>query len=163
MNNVQFEFKALSEEKEYKINKNISTSSKNKDILREYFNLKEKKLNIKMNINKKTKEYNNNKIKNQNSFRNDMNIIIYLTIIISLHTILLKNNELNLIESNYSYIALKIKGTGNKSVFTQYREYFKIEHFPDVIKINGEEQYTINYSYYFNQKENFVELFGIIV
>ena len=47
---------------------------------------------------------------------------------------------------------------GNKNVFTNYSKYYKKQNYPNQIYINGEIKYTINYSYYFNQTENSVEL-----
>ena len=70
----------------------------------------------------------------------------------------MENNELNLKDYNFSYITLKINGIGSKNILTEYREYFNSTYYPDIIKINGEQQYTINYSYYFNQTEKYVEL-----
>ena len=81
-----------------------------------------------------------------------------MIIIISFHQILLKNNEISLTESRFSSIELKINGSGIKNVFTNYSNYFTKQNYPNEIYINGEIQYTINSSYYFNQTENFVEL-----
>ena len=124
---------------------------KNKKLI----NLKESKVNIN---NKKNIKYNNKIIKN-NSFRyNKKNIIYLIIVVISFNQIIFSNKELNFTESNFSSITLKINGIGEKKVFSSDAEYFFILYNPDIVYINGERQNIVNYSYYFNQTDNFVEL-----
>ena len=66
------------------------------------------------------------------------------------------NNSYLLIDSKFSSITLKVKGFGNKDVFS--RSYFENEYYPDMVYINGIKQSKVNCGYDFNQTENFVEL-----
>ena len=126
-----------------KIDKNKKDSSMNKNILRILY--KEKK-EIKKNNNDK-------KIMNIISFRDSANVknIIYLILIFI--QIVLPINKFAIFEYKSSNIKLKINGIGNKNVFSDLTRYF-----PNKIYINGEMQQIINYSYYFNQTYNNVEL-----
>ena len=103
----------------------------------------EDKIIIKKDINIKER---NNKIKINNRF-----IIIYIII----NLIILSNNN------KYSNITLKIKGNGYNNIFTTGTECydsFKSSNYPNEIYINGKKQNNINYYYYFNDTDNYIEL-----
>ena len=99
-------------------------------------------------------------IKN-NSFYYYCNII---NIILVLLVFALKCNVLSLSDnrlyiSNFSNITLKIKGIGLSNIFSNTsNRKFNAVNFPKEVIINGEIQNTVNYSYYFNQTINIVEL-----
>ena len=120
----------------------------------------------KVNIN--SIEYSNNcnnralnerKEKNINNIRakqnNKNNIIIILLTIINL--LFSTNQSYNL---NSSRISLKIMGIGLKNIFCSYNndQGFKSDYYPNAVYINQDKQNEVNYSYYFNMTENFVEL-----
>ena len=103
----------------------------------------EDKIIIKKDINIKER---NNKIKINNRF-----IIIYIII----NLIILSNNN------KYSNITLKIKGNGYNNIFTTgtiCSDGFKSSNYPNEIYINGKKQNNINYYYYFNDTDNYIEL-----
>ena len=78
---------------------------------------------------------------------NNRIIIIYIIII---KLVILSNNN-NIIK--YSNIKLKIKGNGYNNIFnSDYNIY------PDEIYINENKINNINYSYYFNNTNNYIEL-----
>ena len=77
---------------------------------------------------------------------------------ISFTQIVLANNN---IESKIFNITLKIRGTGDKYIFSPYIEglySFPKVYYPNIIYINGENQSTINNHYNFNQTDNLVQL-----
>ena len=84
--------------------------------------------------------------------------IIHFLIIINLLTEILSNNILLMIESNFSKISLIIKGTGEQNVFGSNSQYYKVSDNPKEVHINNVTQEFVNYSYYFEQEENYVEL-----
>ena len=103
----------------------------------------EDKIIIKKDINIKER---NNKIKINNRF-----IIIYIII----NLIILSNNN------KYSNITLKIKGNGYNNIFTNgtmCSPTFNSQNYPNEIYINGKKQNNINYYYYFNDTDNYIEL-----
>ena len=65
--------------------------------------------------------------------------------------------ELTLIEFRSSNITLKIKGTGYRKVLGKTSDslYFDSNYYPNEIYI-GEKQNVINYTYYFNETDNYV-------
>ena len=84
-------------------------------------------------------------------------MIAFLTINIFYYV---KSNILfDLFYYQYSKITLKIKGIGEHFIFGN-DAYSKFEsiYYPNEIYINGNKESKINYKYYFNQTENFVEL-----
>ena len=69
--------------------------------------------------------------------------------------IVLSNNNLYFLDSNFSNITLKINGIGDKYILG---DNFQIKNYPDIIYINGENKSTITNYYYFNQTDNLVQL-----
>ena len=144
------------------LNKKCKTKCINKKA--GFFELK-KKLN---NEYKKIKNYDNNFQKMRNRNKRKENIIIYYNFIIinliqflmliniSRHTIC---NNLDFYYSQYSKISLKIKGVGKNAILgnQKYYNFTSINYLKEVY-INGNKQEAIDYIYYFNQVENFVEL-----
>ena len=134
------------------------------------FNEVEKESRKTSNINGKTKKINDNiriannsKNKRKNKIlrniihvRNNI-IIIKLLIIIKLFIQILPYNKNNWINIQFSNITLKIKGTGNKNVFSNISDFTK-DYYPNFVYINGNKQETVNHSYYLNQTDNVIEL-----
>ena len=104
---------------------------------------------IKINKDINIKERNNNKIEIYKR-------IIFVYIIINL--IILSSNNI----TKYPNITLKIKGKGYNNIFTSgnhsYLYEFNSSYYPDEIYINGNKQNIVNYSYYFNDTDNYIEL-----
>jgi len=105
-----------------------------------------------------------NKTKNK---KNDNNIIFRNYFIIILITFLLLNKIcqiksnflLNLFHFQDSKITLKIKGIGDSIIFgNESSGSFKGINYLKEIYINGNKQDKIEYKYYFNQTNNFVDL-----
>ena len=94
-----------------------------------------------------------NKIKEIKSIKiKSIIILFYLLFHIS-------SSELISIEFRSSNITLKIKGTGYRKVLGKKSDdsyYFDSNYYPNEIYINGEKQNNINYTYFFNQTDNFV-------
>ena len=119
---------------------------------------------IKFKIDKRRKKVLNEKeynmINNRKIFKN---ILIFINfIIINLIQILSSNTWCSII-FQFSTISLKIKGNGTKNIFGYENSKnminrFEIQYFPNEIYINGIKQNIVNYSYYFNQTDNLVEL-----
>ena len=113
-----------------------------------------------ININRKKKR-NNENIGNINKLKEYIIIIKFIIILCSFIS-RIKSNKFNLY--NISKITLKIKGTGYKNVLGVYNDNpsnvnsFQKEYYPNLIKINGNEQNDITYKYDFKQTDNFVEL-----
>ena len=63
--------------------------------------------------------------------------------------------------TTYWNITLKIQGIGFSNIlgYSPDGRNFSSSDYPNEVSINGIIQNTINFSYYFNQTENFVELF----
>ena len=92
----------------------------------------------------------NNKIRNI--------IMIKFLIILNLFIQSLLNNDLIFAKFNFSAIKLKIIGIGSKKIFQQSKSFFNVINYPIEIFINSVKQNVVNYSYYFNQTENLIEL-----
>ena len=101
-----------------------------------------------------------NKLIYNNKLFKAINSILIIKLIILLNFIqILSNNKLNLIECNFSKITLKVKGIGTKIIFgNDATKKFPTDYFPSEIYINGDIQETVNYSYYFPEEENDVQL-----
>ena len=85
-------------------------------------------------------------------------IITFVLLIMNLFQILANNNLLS-INSKFSNITLKIKGTGNRYIFGHDSYYyFDTSFYPHLIYINGDLQKTIKHNYNFNKTENYVKL-----
>ena len=94
------------------------------------------------------KRYYNNKRK---IFKSNIIIIIYMIII---NLIQINNSDNEYFVPN---ITIPIKGPGTKKILSDY--FFKNNNnFPNKIFINGNENTTMNYSYYLNQTNNTVQL-----
>ena len=104
-----------------------------------------------------------NSIKLQNKERNTIKNIINIRIISSIfHSLIIINLisliilpeiHLNLLESKFSKITLKISGIGYKNIFNSETNLY-----PNAIYINKNPQTTINYKYNFTYENNSVEL-----
>jgi len=96
------------------------------------------------------------KIKKDN---NNLIIILIRLIIINLFCQIKCNTQFNLFYFQYSKITLKIKGIGDNYILGKkgYYTFASINYLKNVI-INGNIQDTIEYNYYFNLTDNFVEL-----
>ena len=124
---------------------------------------------IQSNLNKNAKERNkgdkvNKCFKSENKhFKNKIQLInrIYIfemLIFINLFIVILPIQKFLFLESKISNITLKMRGIGYKKIFRN-TTYFKEAYYPKEVYINGEKQNTLNYTYYFNQTDNIVELF----
>ena len=96
-------------------------------------------------------------IRNKNHSRNLIKMIKYI-LLLNLLCNILANNKVNSIEYNSYSITLKIKGIGNKQIFSSDTSYFKSEYYPNEISINGYKQSIITHTYLFNQTNNYIEL-----
>ena len=83
-----------------------------------------------------------------------------LFILINLFYQILSIKKTNFLEINFSNITLKIKGIGQHQIMGDLRENYAFlkAYYPNYIYINGEIQNIVNYSYYFNQTDNLVQL-----
>ena len=120
-------------------NINKSGYFENKKLLRNDSNCEVKKVNIERKI-----------------FKLYIKIIIY--IIINSCTILLSNNNNFLFESKFSNITLKIKGIGNKNILGTNTNNFNKNYYPNLIYINGKQNFTITNKYYFDKDDNYIDL-----
>ena len=103
-------------------------------------------------INKSNNITEKNKLKIKYKLRYFIGIFKYL-LLINMFTKILLQTDLNSIYSNFSNITLTIKGTGFKNIFSQTFKFY-----PNEIYINGVFQTNINYTYYFTEENNNVEL-----
>ena len=103
---------------------------KDQNLMRNFLNYKLKKVNIKRKIIK------------------DNIIFIRYIIIHSFILLLLNNNNKFLIESKFSNITLKINGTGYKYILGTDSSYFRKSYYPNIIYINGKQNFTITNKYY---------------
>ena len=121
------------------INKNAFLEFKN--IFGKYLSNKDKKENIK-------KYCKNNNKKNRINIRKNTYIIIII-----FFNLISQNN--NMIEYKFSNITLKIQGPGFSNILSRdFNEY----DYPDIIYINGNQNFTITNRYYFNEENNTVNL-----
>ena len=67
--------------------------------------------------------------------------------------LIMPNN--NIIEYKFSNITLKIEGPGFKSILSSS---FNSSNYPDIIYINGNQNYTISNTYFFDEINNTVDL-----
>ena len=81
-------------------------------------------------------------------------IIIFLL----LSNPIFSNCNINHREYAFSNITLKIRGIGNKEIFSSDSEHFSTNNYPNIVYINGDSQNKINHTYYFNQTNNTVLL-----
>ena len=142
-----------------KTDKNIFASSIKERISDNIYYAKQG-LNINCNLKKETqinkKDYNKKNYRTNYKTCNIFSKLIILYII----ELLLPINNLCFINFQYSKISLKIKGNGTKNILgSPYGEHiFDTQYYPNEVYINGEKQNTVNYSYEFDQEDNYVEL-----
>ena len=88
-------------------------------------------------------------------------IIIFFFQLIMLINILIsiKGNKFDFYYFQYSKITLKVKGIGENNILGDDKDYnfSNIDYLIEVF-INGHKQDKIEYKYYFNQTDNYVEL-----
>ena len=88
-------------------------------------------------------------------------IFFELFIILDLYLHIFPFRKLYPFVYKFSNITLKIKGKGNKNILG-YDEvdkyYFNKAYYPKEIHINGKKKDSVNYSYYFDEEYNLVEL-----
>ena len=151
----------------FKTNSNILPSNKKtNNNLKSFLNLNKrietKKINNRMQLNKiNIKHY--NKIKNKVYF---IIILRKLRFLLIINFIQILSTYLQLFNKNFSKITLKVKGIGFNNILGRALGYlieagdcsFKNTNYPNEIYINGIRQKIINYSYYFNETYNLVEL-----
>jgi len=129
---------------EIKINRNKNGYFEEKNKLRNDLNYKVKKVNIKRKI-----------------FKYYFIINIFILTITNFFSILLSYNNKFLFESKFSNITLKIKGTGEKYVLSNSDSgtySFNKSYYPNMIYINGNQNFTITNKYYFDRDYNYVDL-----
>ena len=83
--------------------------------------------------------------------------IIKLIIVLNIFIFTVSNDKL----FNLSSITLKIKGTGYKKIFASDcdRNYcFETRNYPSTVIINGNNESTVNHTYYLNKENNTIEL-----
>ena len=93
---------------------------------------------------------------NTNHLRRFIEILKYI-ILLNLFNNIFMNNKISLIEYTSYNITLKIKGIGNKKVFSS-DSLFRNKYYPNEVYINGYNQSTVTHSYYLNQTDNNIEL-----
>ena len=146
----------LKQRKEKKINGYLGTKRKKEEfwkikerkvINNKYNNTREKLEDKKININKgKRIRFSNYKI----------NFMIFILINSFIHV--LQNSKYFLLELNYSNITLKIKGKGDKKVFTDQKQWFKESFYPNEVHINGNKQNKVNHTYNLEEDDNTIKL-----
>ena len=124
----------------------LISGRQNKNVLYVYLDVNGRKK--KDNINYRKRIY---KIK-------ESDVIFMLIILTELIIQILSIKKIFLIEYGFSKITLKINGIGEKNIFCFNSTLYKREYYPNEVYINGNKQNILNYSYYFNQTENDVEL-----
>ena len=102
----------------------------------------------------KTKE---KKFWNKNKYK-DLRVAIKFIISLNIFFPILSSNISDVGIFNFSTITLKIRGIGPKNIFCEENLYFEEDYYPDEVYINGIRQNIVNYSYYFDQVENYVDL-----
>ena len=123
--------------------------------IKKQFTIKAKIINIKLN---------NDKKKLANSFLKCNHFsLVYLIIYIFIIILLSINSSNNRILTFYDYIILHINKTGTHKIF--YNNSFlepetnkTIIYGPDVVCINGKNKTVVSNSYYFEEKNNKIEL-----
>ena len=108
----------------------------------------------------KIKKYNPNIIQKEKTNKKAIiskrnQILLKSFILINLIIPILSNTYL--IIFHFSNITLKIKGKGNKNIFTSSSEFYN-ELYPNMIYINDEIQNEIRSQYKLNKAENFIKL-----
>ena len=108
------------------------------------------------NILRKELNYKIKKVNKRKCYDKISRIIIkkntYIIIMIFFNFVIINNK---IVEYNFSNITLKIQGPGNKNILNQV---FCRNYHPDIIYINGNQNLTITYKYYFNEINNTVNL-----
>ena len=88
------------------------------------------------------------------------NKYIKLLILINLFFQIISIRKTYFLEMKFSNISLKVKGIGQHQIMGDSRENYAFPkaYYPNYVYINGEIQNIVNYSYYFNQSDNLVQL-----
>ena len=102
----------------------------------------------------------NSKERKKYIFKTNNNKIILKLLLILDMIHFLSLNKINIIELYFSKITLKVKGIGTKNILgrDEPSNNFLSSNYPNEIYINGLNQSFINYSYIFNETDNFVEM-----
>ena len=87
---------------------------------------------------------------------NCIKIIKYI-ILFNLFNNIILNNKISLIEYKSFNITLKIKGIGNKNIFSS-NSNFKTVYYPNEVYINGYKTNAVTYSYYLSETDNAIGL-----
>ena len=117
-----------------------------------------KQINKKRNANYKLILKNKKRNSKENIYLNIIKVIIKIIIVLNLF-IRTTNNISDLILNHDSKITLKVKGIGNSTIFGNKTKYnFKNINYLKEVHINGIQQSSIEYKYYFNKEDNSVEL-----
>ena len=127
------------------------------------FSIQQKRAQLELICHLQNKNVKSQKQKNikKNIIIRNMNIskhYFFILILIDIIAQIFLTNKLFFGKENYSFITLKINGTGYRQLFCNNTEKFMTAYYPDEIYINAEMQESINYSYYFNQAYNYVKL-----
>ena len=114
---------------------------------------------------KKSKKKTNKKIRGINIIENINRTICCIAVFIIKSLIIInlrsrtKSNIFNIYYIKDSKISLKIKGVGNINILNDDNTYkFTSFNFLNKVIINGIEQEIIEYKYFFNQTENYIDL-----
>ena len=106
-------------------------------------------------VRNRRKKWNRFRIKNKNLFRYFIGIIKYITLLNLLNNTFI-NNKIPSIEYLSYNITLKIKGIGNKKIFSSF-SWFKPEYHPTKVYINKKNKLVVPI-HHLAQKDNFIEL-----
>jgi len=123
-----------------------------------------KEINNKIYHIEEQKEYNISYIKNQNNIKKDYRNKIRIRIIklILIMHLMFITKEKKYMQSQYSFITLKINNTGKNKIYYDGDDYNSGcspgAPLPDEIFINNINQSKVQYYYNFNQSENIVKL-----
>ena len=113
-----------------------------------------KKVNLKNKFDRISLKQGNINLKIINLLRYNSLIIVF-TIFLNLFIQVLPVINTYLLKSNSNKIELKLKGTGNVYILGPD---FNNSYYPNMVYINGYLINPVNYSYYFEQIDNYVEL-----
>jgi len=116
--------------------------------------LKLKNESVKSSTNKINKDEKNSN-RSTKHFYKFIDIFKYIIFLNLFNNILLLNKNISFIQNKSYNIIIKIKGIGNKKVFSRS---FSSENYPDEVYINGYNQSRVSYSYNLNQTDNIIEL-----
>ena len=88
-----------------------------------------------------------------------MRAILRYLLLINFLIIIFNKNKLYFIEyKNSNKITLKVKESGNRQIFCSNTNSFSPGYYPNKVYINGIQKSVVNHTYYFENKDNIVEL-----